>query len=339
MSSSSSSSCSPLTAASQSFLAQFFPPTAPLQRDIPIDLGRVNMETATRKFGGPSPSVRRVDDLSVPCLGNPNKSFKIRVYWPTVEKEKKLPVVLYAHGGGWVKGNLNTHDNVCRRLATGSGQVVVAVDYRLSPESRHPDALDDLEAAFEWVGGQAMLDPTQVTVAGDSAGGNLVSALVVRLLNKKEGEVMPEHHVKRQVLIYPIVDMRMEGESYEKYGAGFGLSKVSIQYYVETYLGPGYTDALVMNPEVSPILFGKPEMMPSTMIVTAECDPFASEAEALRERLEGAGVKVKHVVFPGTVHAYLTYFDLFSESEMSVGDIVGWLKEETLAGGGVQGGV
>lgn len=296
------------------------------------------METATRNFGGPSSSVRRIDDLNVPCLGDISAAFKIRVYWPSVEQEKKLPVVLYAHGGGWVKGNLNTHDNLCRRLATGSGQVVVAVDYRLSPESRYPDALDDLEAAFKWVGGQPMLDPTQVTVAGDSAGGNLVSALVVRLLNKKEGEVKPEHQVKRQVLIYPIVDMRMEGESYEKYGAGFGLSKVSIQYYVEMYLGRGYTDALVMNPEVSPIFFGRPEVMPSTMLVTAECDPFASEANAFRERLEKAGVSVKHVVYPGTVHAYLTYFDVFPESEMSVEEIVGWLKKETLAVG-VRGGV
>lgn len=296
------------------------------------------METATRNFGGPSSSVRRIDDLNVPCLGDISAAFKIRVYWPSVEQEEKLPVVLYAHGGGWVKGNLNTHDNLCRRLATGSGQVVVAVDYRLSPESRYPDALDDLEAAFKWVGGQPMLDPTQVTVAGDSAGGNLVSALVVRLLNKKEGEVKPEHQVKRQVLVYPIVDMRMEGESYEKYGAGFGLSKVSIQYYVEMYLGRGYTDALVMNPEVSPIFFGRPEVMPSTMLVTAECDPFASEANAFRERLEKAGVSVKHVVYPGTVHAYLTYFDVFPESEMSVEEIVGWLKKETLAVG-VRGGV
>lgn len=335
---SSPSPSSSLSAASQAFLAQFFPPTAPLQRDIPIDLGRVNMETATRKFGGPLPSVRRIDNLSVPCLGDLSADVKIRVYWPLVEQEKKLPVVLYAHGGGWVKGNLNTHDNLCRRLAIGSGQVVVAVDYRLSPESRYPDALDDLEAAFKWVGGQPTLDSTQVTVAGDSAGGNLVSALVVRLLTKKDGEVKPDHQVKRQVLIYPIVDMRMEGESYEKYGAGFGLSEVSIQYYIEMYLGRSYTDALVTNPEVSPILFGQPEMMPTTMIVTAECDPLASEAGALRERLEAAGVSVKHVVYPGTVHAYLTYFDLFPESEISVEEIVGWLKKETLAVG-VQGGV
>ncbi|EWM21486.1 alpha beta hydrolase fold-3 domain protein [Nannochloropsis gaditana] len=322
-----------LTPASQAFLAQIYPPNAPPARDMPLDVGRAKMEAAARALGGPYLSVRRVEDLSIPSLDG-NASVKVRVYSPKIDAT--LPVLLYAHGGGFVKGNLETHDQLCRRIAVGSDHVVVAVDYRLSPEHRFPAALDDVEAAYTWVVGQVAWDATRISLAGDSAGGNLMSALAVRLAGKPESQVRPEHRIRRQVLIYPVVDVRRRGESYETYGTGYGLSATAIDYYLESYLGPAYTDAkdedarraVLEKPEVSTILYQHPEKLPPTLILTAACDPLASEAGLLKERLEAAGVPVRQIIYPDTVHAYMTFFDIFPESEQSLEEIVRFLNED-----------
>jgi acetyl esterase len=275
-----------LTAESRAFLDMAFPPGCPLQRDIPVEAGRANMEAAVRKLGGGYPSVRRVEDIKLRCLDGKGQ-FGIRVYWPSVPDDdgggEQLPVLLYAHGGGWVKGSANTHDQLCRRLALGSDHVLVAVDYRLSPEARFPQALGDLEAAFDWIHKQSHMDPTRLSVAGDSAGGNLVAGLVVRLLNRGEA-LRAEHRVKKQALIYPVLDLTSSsGPSYQRYGeGGCGLSNASIRYYVESYLGgKGRADALAMHPEASPLFFEGPKVveLPATLLVSARADPLLSDAE------------------------------------------------------------
>ncbi len=280
-----------LTPESQAYLALGFPPGCPLQRDIPVDVGRANMEATLRKVGGDYPSVRRVEDIQLPCLDGTGR-FAIRVYWPSVPDERedgdadaerlRLPVLLYAHGGGWVKGSANTHDQLCRRLALGSGRAVVAVDYRLSPEARFPQALEDLEAAFDWVQRQPGMDPTKLSVAGDSAGGNLVAGLVVRLLGRGDA-LRPEHRVKQQALIYPVLDLTMgSGPSYRRYGEGFGLTTASIEYYIESYMGgQGAKDPKARLPEASPLFFDGPRAaeLPATLLVSARADPLLSDAE------------------------------------------------------------
>lgn len=274
-----------LTPESQAFLALAFPPGCPPQRAIPVATGRATMETTIRRYGGPYPSLRRVEDLTLPCLDGQGR-FPIRVYWPSLPESPDspaLPVLLYAHGGGWVKGSANTHDQLCRRLALAAGHVVVAVDYRLSPEARFPQALGDLEAAFEWVQeGQPGMDPTRLSVAGDSAGGNLVAGLVVRLLGR--GDALPAaRRVKKQALIYPVLDLTSgSGDSYQLYGEGFGLSNASIAYYVESYLGGGYSRDQATNPEASPLFFAGGERggeLPPTLLVSARADPLLSDAE------------------------------------------------------------
>lgn len=274
-----------LTAESKLFLERAFPPGCPLQRDVPVDAGRTLMEAALRQYGGPYPSVRRVEDITLRALDG-HGNFAVRVYWPRVPDaaDERLPVLLYAHGGGWVKGSANTHDQLCRRLALGSGHVVVAVDYRLSPEARFPQSLEDLEAAFDWIHAQPQLDPTRLSVAGDSAGGNLVAGLVVRLLGR--GATMrPEHRVKKQALIYPVLDLTMSsGPSYQRYGAGFGLSNASIEYFVESYLGlggKGPADPKAKLPEASPLFFDGRLVaeLPATFLVSARADPLLSDAE------------------------------------------------------------
>lgn len=276
-----------LTAESKTYLARAFPPGCPRQRDVPVDAGRVLMESALRQYGGAYLSVRRVEDIKLRARDGQGH-FAIRVYWPRVPDAgadgEKLPVLLYAHGGGWVKGSANSHDQLCRRLALGAGRVVVAVDYRLSPEARFPQALEDLEAAFDWVHAQAQMDPTDVCVAGDSAGGNLVAGLLVRLLGRGEA-LRPEHRVKKQALIYPVLDLTMRsGPSYRTYGEGFGLSNASIEYYVEAYLGlggKGPADPKAKEPQASPLFFEGPLVaeLPATLLVSARADPLLSDAE------------------------------------------------------------
>ena len=337
-SSSSAQQLEPLAPSSQLYLATCFPPGCPKQRDVPIDVGRVNMETLLRRHGGPYLSVRRTEDLTLRSLDG-KATFKIRVYWPHLPSDdddsttEALPVLLYAHGGGWVKGSRDTHDQLCRRLAVGSGHVVVAVDYRLSPEARFPEPLDDLEAAYRWIRAQPGMDSTRLCVAGDSAGGNLVAALAVRLLGRPD--VRPEHLVKRQALIYPILDMAMGGASYATYGEGYGLTTASVQYYVEAYLGPAYTqpaspeakEALVRNPEVSPLFYeGRVRELPETLVLSARQDVFLSDGEAYIRKLREADVPARHKIYDGLVHAYMMLFDMFPEATEGVKEICSFLK-------------
>lgn len=272
-----------LTPESKAYLAAAFPPGCPAQRDVQLAAGRTRMEAALRQHGGAYLPVRRIEDISLPCL-DAQGQFPIRVYWPRLPDDGgPLPVLLYAHGGGWVKGSAGTHDQLCRRLALGSAHVVVAVDYRLSPEARFPQALEDLEAAFEWVQTQPGMDPTRLSVAGDSAGGNLVAGLVVRLLGRGEA-VPPERRVKKQALVYPVLDLTSSsGDSYAKYGDGFGLTNASIAYYVASYLGPSPA-CPPTHPEASPLFVGdeRVKALPATLLVSARADPLLSDAEVGR---------------------------------------------------------
>ena len=202
--------------------------------------------------------------------------------------------------------------------------MVISVDYRLSPEHLYPAHLDDVEAAYRWALTQPILDPTRLAVGGDSAGGNLVAGLLVRL---QSSDVPPEHRPMRTALIYPALDLTMSsGESYHKYAAGYGLSIAAMNYFIAAYLGPDH-ESLAQKPEVSPLLVSDWAMYPPTLLISAEADPLFSDAESLASTLTKVGIPVKHVVYPGVVHAFIQYHDIFPEAGLAVGEIVAYLKE------------
>jgi acetyl esterase len=204
--------------------------------------------------------------------------------------------IVYFHGGGWVTGDLDSHDRLCRRLAQLGGVRVLAVDYRLAPEHPFPAAVDDALAAFRGAAADAArlgLDPTRLGVAGDSAGGNL-SAVVAR---RTRGEAQ---RPALTGLIYAAVDATRSSQSHRTFGARYLLTASMIDWYLGHYTDPSHH----RDPDVSPLLAEDVGGVGTTLVYTAHFDPLRDEAEAYARRLSDAGVEAKVRRFPNLVHGF-----------------------------------
>jgi acetyl esterase/lipase len=220
---------------------------------------------------------------------------RARHYAP--EAGQGRPLVLFLHGGGWVTGDLDSHDLPCRLLCKHAGVHVVAVDYRLAPESPFPAAVEDAVAAYAWALDHAEelgADPSRIGVAGDSAGGNL--AAVVSQHAADEGLQRPA----AQLLIYPGVDASQSRPSKSLFGEGFLLTRAAMDWYVETYAGG--TDR--HDPRLSPLLAKDLAGLPPTLVETAGLDPLRDEGEAYAAALREAGVPVVLRRARGLVHGF-----------------------------------
>lgn len=216
-----------------------------------------------------------------------------RLYVPGTQQ---APILVYCHGGGWVVGDLDTHDPLCRRLAEVLQWQVVSVDYRLAPEHPFPAGLDDAVKALRFVQAHAAefsADPDRVAIGGDSAGGNLAAAAC--LVMRDQGFPPPW----LQVLIYPAVDMRCQADSHRLFAEGFLLSEADIQYYLGHY-APGD----LLDPRTSPLLAEDLSGLPQAVVVTAGFDPLRDEGEAYARALAAAGVSVEHLDAMDMVHGF-----------------------------------
>jgi acetyl esterase len=211
-----------------------------------------------------------------------------------------LPAVVYYHGGGWVTGGLDSHDAMCRILASASGCIVVSVGYRLAPEDPYPAAVDDGLAAYAWV--QSHADEIghaegQVAVMGDSAGGNL--AAVVALETRGAPDVPPP---VAQGLIYPAVDARLESDSVRTLGDGFFLTRESMEFHRACYLpDPDQWTA----PRASPLLADDHGGLAPALVVTAGFDPLRDDGANYAEVLRSAGVEVDYRCYDDQVHGFM----------------------------------
>ncbi|WP_251330735.1 alpha/beta hydrolase [Haloplanus pelagicus] len=243
-----------------------------------------------------------VRDLSIPGPGtDPETPLPIRTYSPPGEDH---PVLVYFHGGGWVRGDLDTHDGLCRLLAERVECTVVSVDYRRAPEHRFPAAVHDAYAATAWAAEHAGIvggDPDRVAVGGDSAGGNLAAA--VTLLARERGG--PD--VAHQVLLYPATDHAFDTDSYAENAEGYLLSRASMRWYWNRYLGDALDGA---NPYASPLQAPELGGLPSATVITAGYDPLRDEGAAYADRLRAAGVPVTHKNYPEMVHVFASFPDL-----------------------------
>ncbi|MFD1737360.1 alpha/beta hydrolase [Bacillus salitolerans] len=245
----------------------------------------------------------------------------IRVYTPETETDRKLPAMVYFHGGGWVIGNINTHDSLCHSLAYLSNCIVIAVDYSLAPESKFPVAVEDAYLATKWVHDHALelgIDKQQIAVGGDSAGGNL--AAVVTYLAQQRKELS----VNYQLLLYPSTSFDYT-ESYERYGEGYHLTKSTMNWFREQYVSS--VDDL-LNPLAAPMLFPENETskLPSTFILTAEYDPLCDGGEAFAQKLITAGVEVNYVCYPGMIHGFLGMTEFVDDAKKAVQEIAKNIK-------------
>jgi acetyl esterase len=256
-----------------------------------------------------------VRDLAV---DGPGGNLSLRLYRPS--SERPLPAVVYYHGGGWVRGSLDSHDPLCRRLSSRANCVVVSVDYRLVPEHPFPKPLEDAYAAATWVGTHAEslgVDPERVAVGGDSAGGNLATA--VCLLARERDDSAFSH----QLLLYPMVNRAGDMASYEENEGYFG-TKRSRNWQWQQYLG---CDIHSRNPLAVPLLATDHSNLPPATVLTCEFDMLRDEGQAYADRLADAGVDVTDLFYDDVFHAFLNFPEL-ERADDAYDDIASALRSQ-----------
>src|SRR3989442_6117530 len=246
----------------------------------------------------------------------------LRVYRPAgVAATTPLPGLVYFHGGGWVIGDLDTHDVLCRQLTAEAGITVVNVDYRLAPEHKFPAAADDAWAATRWVaahGSDLGVDARRLAVGGDSAGGNL--AAVVALLARDAGAPA----ISLQVLVYPVTDVSVETRSYQDFAEGYMLTRESMRWFTAHYLAAAgqASDWRGAPPPPSAHAGGPP-----ALVVTAGFDPLRDEGSAYAAKLQQAGVRVDYVCYGGMIHGFVGMGRLIDTGNRAVSHIAATLRQ------------
>ena len=289
----------------------------PLER-LPVEVGRQVYRELAASLGLPPPPVATVVDHTMRGPGGP---LPLRLYTPVSPAASPRPALVYLHGGGWVIGDLETHDAVCRRLCHDAGMLVIAVDYRRAPEHPFPAAPDDAEAAVRWAAAHAAelgCDPARLAVAGDSAGAQLAAVAAMRVA----GDVP----LRGLGLIYP--PALHHGEtlpSRSENGEGKFLTASAMVWFMDAYLG---TDAaMAWHPEVALLHAPRLDALPPTWIATLGHDPLRDEGIALAGAIARAGVDVEHVHEPSGVHACIHFTALSPVGERLMAGLAQWLRQ------------
>jgi acetyl esterase len=259
---------------------------------------RNNYRRTRSLLDAPAAKVAEARDLAAPGTAGP---IALRLYRGFGgETGSPSPALVYYHGGGWVIGDLDTHDSACRSIANAAACTVIAVDYRLAPEHKYPAAVQDCEAATVWIAEHAAelgIDPARIAVGGDSAGGNL--AAVMALLSR-DGRLPP---VCYQLLIYPATDLLRTQPAYERFTHGLPLTAASTEWFAGHYLR-NRDDALDWR--ASPLRAASLLGVAPAFVLTAGYDPLCDEGQAYAERLAREGVRVSSFHAADQMHGYLT---------------------------------
>ena len=282
----------------------------PLEESRPEEVRatRAQNAEAMAALAGPEQPVARVEDRTIPGPGGP---IPVRVYWPTVGK--KLPALIYLHGGGWVFGTIGNVDRNCRVLANSANCVVINVDYRLAPEHKFPAAAEDSYAVLTYTASHAEefgIDPARIAIGGDSAGGNL--AAVACLMARDRGGPKPVF----QLLVYPVTDYDDDSPSMTE-NDGVFLSRAAIRYFWNHYTASP-EDA--RNPYASPLQAQTLEGLPPAFVITAECDPLRDQGQAYARRLEAAGVPTASKCYDGAIHVFFQMSAVIDSGKQAVAD-------------------
>lgn len=265
---------------------------------------REQVASASAVAGFPRALIGDVRDIQIDGPGGP---LGLRCYRPPVTSSSLGPALLFFHGGGWVTGSLDTHDDICRRLCLELGFPVIAVDYRLAPEHPFPAAVHDAFAAARWLFERASslgIDATQVAVGGDSAGGNLAAVLAIAAAR---GELPAFSY---QTLFYPITDVGAESPSYARVADGVPISARTMRWLRNAYLA----DADGLDWRASPLRAPTLAETAPAFVITAQHDPMADEGKMYVQRLVEAGVEVVHLHYSHQLHAFISMGGLMRDA-------------------------
>jgi acetyl esterase len=282
----------PLDPLVKAFLDQMALVPGPKMFELPPDQGRAMFVAMMQMFGPKDVPVGGVKNLSVGDIA-------MRMYTPVASGGAALPTLIYFHGGGFVIGDLETHDGLCRQFANEGGFAVIAVDYRRAPEHKFPAALDDAIAAVEWVETHASelgVDANRIAVGGDSAGGALAAAVAQHA--KAEGA--PK--IAFQMLLFPVTQIGGETSSLREFAVGYFLDKATLDWFYKQYVPEGQDKS---DPRVSPLNAVDFKGLPPAYVMLGGFDPLHDEGMQYAKKLRDAGVAVEIADYPGLVHCFI----------------------------------
>ncbi|HBY88459.1 MAG TPA: alpha/beta hydrolase [Colwellia sp.] len=285
------------------------------------ELVRQGLDNLSALIGaGPNMSIVKDDFLTTSSHNIP-----VRIYNPAANDV--LPVLLHFHGGGHMCGSVDLYDPISRKLALATHAIVICVDYRLAPEHPYPAGLDDCQEVLERYKSllTEMKYSDELYIAGDSAGGAICTSLVMN--NSSNEKTSSSVKIDKQILVYPSVDYTMVSASIDENGQGFLLEKDKVQWYFEQYFQMGSVGqdkiAQAKIVKASPLLGKFSADMPTTLVITAGCDPLRDEGIAYAKSLAEVGVSVEHYSFDGMTHAYMLLNDLVSEECQQTYQLIG----------------
>ncbi len=267
----------------------------------------------------PAPEMADVRDFVIPGPAGP---IPARSYVPASMPDTGRPLLVYYHGGGFIRGDIDTHDSVCRVLAREAGCMVVSPAYRLAPENRFPAAAEDAFAVVDYMSRNAKdfgVDPARIAVGGDSAGSNLAIAASIQARDKGGPKI------RFQLLIYPVTDLTSASESKRLFSKGFLLN--SMPFYIASYLGP---DGDGRNPLASPLLSDDLSRLPPAFVITAGFDPLRDEGQDFARKLAAHGVAVEHKCYEDMIHGFVSLRGLLTEADAALGDCARRLEKSLL---------
>ncbi len=285
----------------------------PKFHELTVEQARETYLRSCEGFGAAKPEVASLTDLA---FEGPGGAVPIRLYRPAGAADTALlPVLVFFHGGGFVVGDLETHDTLCRKLCNRGGFAVLAVDYRLAPEHPFPAAMDDAYAAIEWAaahGGDYGFDGGRMAVGGDSAGGTLsaVSCLAARDNGGPE--------IAFQALLYPGTDMTYNEGSRQDLGDGYILDRASMAYFYRHFMAEA---ADRTDWRASPMKAGDHSGLPPALVLTAGYDPLKDEGLAYAEALNAVGVEANYSCYNGMLHGFLTMDGVIDMADEAIDEV------------------
>jgi acetyl esterase len=284
--------------------------------EAPLDVIRRNTQSRPALAGPPEP-ILNIENRFIP---GPTADLPVRIYRPT--NNPAAPAIVYFHGGGWVLNFLDIYDASLTTLANRTGATIISVNYQKAPEHPFPIPFDDCYATLEWVLANSevlRINRHSVAVAGDSAGGNLASAVALKARDQKI-------ELAYQLLIYPCNDRNFETPSYIKNATGYGLSRQAMQWFWDQYL---QGDSHDQNPYAIPARAVSFKNVAPAIIISAEYDPLLSDSEQYVELLKASGVDVRYREFNGMIHGFFSNLAVTPAAMDAIAFVAGEIKEIT----------